>query len=152
MQKCDMCRERLARGEVPACVEACPNEACVFGDRDALLREARRRIAAAPDGYLPHIYGEKELGGTSVLYLSDVSLEACGWPEKVGDRALRSYTWPLISKTPLVAGGVAALLTGVYWIIQRRMRLEAERASGQSVETAEKAETAETAEQDGDRT
>jgi formate dehydrogenase iron-sulfur subunit len=126
MKKCDMCADRVSEGKVPACVEACPQEACVFGDREALLAEAKRRISAQPDTYLNHVFGEKELGGTSVLYLSDVPLDAIGWPEKVGERTSSSYTWPLISKTPVMALTVGALLTGTYWVIQRRMKLAEE--------------------------
>jgi len=123
MQKCDMCFERLERGQVPACVECCPERVCEFGQRDKLLDLARQRIQDSPGKYLPHIFGEKELGGTSVLYLSDVDLRALGWPEKVGEKPIHSYTWPVMSKTPFLGTGVAIFLTGTYWIIQRRMEL-----------------------------
>jgi Fe-S-cluster-containing dehydrogenase component len=32
VEKCNLCEERLARGEGPACVEACTEKALVFGD------------------------------------------------------------------------------------------------------------------------
>ncbi len=32
VEKCDLCQERLARGEIPLCVEACPHGALTFGD------------------------------------------------------------------------------------------------------------------------
>jgi formate dehydrogenase iron-sulfur subunit len=128
MKKCDMCADRVAVGKPPACVEACTSEALVFGDRDALLREAKRRIAGAPKRYLHHVYGEKELGGTAVLYISDTPLDALGWPDRMGWRTMASYTWPVMSKTPWLAGGVAAFLVGTYAIIQRRMRLMDEAA------------------------
>jgi Fe-S-cluster-containing dehydrogenase component len=32
VEKCNLCEERLARGEGPACVEACAEKAMVFGD------------------------------------------------------------------------------------------------------------------------
>ena len=124
MIKCDMCVQRLGEGRPPACAEACPNEACVFGERDELLRQARARIASG-DGYLPHIWGEHEMGGTAVLYISNASLAEMHWPDKLDRRTLASFTWPLISKTPWMAGGVAMFLTGTSWIIHRRMKLQA---------------------------
>jgi formate dehydrogenase iron-sulfur subunit len=126
--KCSMCAERLAEGEVPACVEACPNEAIICGERDELLAEAHRRIEAKPDLYLPHVYGEREVGGTCVMYVSSVPLDALGWPKAIGDKPVPAYTWPVISLTPGIAVTVAGVLTGVTWIVQRRMKLAAEQA------------------------
>ncbi len=65
--KCDGCIDRVRRGDNPACAEACPAEGTLAGTREELLREAHRRIEEDPDSYYPHIYGEKEVGGTSVL-------------------------------------------------------------------------------------
>jgi Fe-S-cluster-containing dehydrogenase component len=67
-----MCWSRLKEGEQPACVENCPEEALTFGKRRDLIEEARVRIYNDPDSYVPHIYGEHEVGGTGYLYLSAV--------------------------------------------------------------------------------
>ena len=124
VQKCDMCAERQAEGLSPACVEACPEGVLLFGSRETLLETARKRIAEAPEKYLDRVYGETELGGTCVMYISDVDLDALGWPETVGDRTIHSYTWPVLSKTPYLGTTVALLLTGTYWVIKRRMELQ----------------------------
>ena len=77
--KCELCRHRLAEGKEPACTEVCPRDAVIFGRYEDLLTEARRRLAAEPGKYVQHIYGEKELGGTQVLYLSHVPFEKLGF-------------------------------------------------------------------------
>lgn len=71
MYKCDLCYQRIKKGEVPACVEACPREAISYGAKEDMRREAHAR-AKAIGGY---IYGEKENGGTSTFYVSAVPFE-----------------------------------------------------------------------------
>ncbi len=71
IKKCTMCSEtRLKKGQPTACSSACPAGAISFGNREDLLKLARKRIEAEPARYLDHIYGEKEVGGTNVLYLT----------------------------------------------------------------------------------
>lgn len=76
MYKCDLCAPRLARGQAPACVEACRSRPgreapLTFGRRDDLLGLARAR-AAQTGGY---VYGDDENGGTGTFYLSPVPFE-----------------------------------------------------------------------------
>jgi formate dehydrogenase iron-sulfur subunit len=122
VKKCSMCFERVVDGEMPACVEACPNDALASGPRDELLAEAQARIRNAPDLYLPRVWGEKEWGGTSVLIVSDVDLVQAGWPA-TDTAAIPSLTEPLIRKTPLIGTAVAAGTWALSAIIQRRQRL-----------------------------
>jgi len=83
IRKCTLCSEtRLKKGEPTACSSACPAGAITFGKRDELLKLARRRIEEEPGRYLNHIYGEKEVGGTNVFYLTrpNVQFAALGLP------------------------------------------------------------------------
>ncbi|MCX6162430.1 MAG: 4Fe-4S dicluster domain-containing protein [Ignavibacteriae bacterium] len=70
IRKCDFCTERRKEGQLPACVNICPNEALVFGKRSEILRIAKNRTKRKPDIYINHIYGESEIGGTSWVYIA----------------------------------------------------------------------------------
>lgn len=77
--KCELCRHLLAKGKQPACTDVCPRQAIIFGKRDELLAEAHRRLAADPEKYVQTVYGERELGGTQVLYISHVPFQKLGF-------------------------------------------------------------------------
>jgi formate dehydrogenase iron-sulfur subunit len=72
MYKCDLCRDRLAQGLNPYCVDACPKKAMLIGNRREIFAEAEKR-ASEINGFL---YGMDENGGTSTIYVSPVSFEA----------------------------------------------------------------------------
>ncbi|MGD2215284.1 MAG: 4Fe-4S dicluster domain-containing protein [Gemmatimonadales bacterium] len=125
VRKCTLCYPRIQEGKEPACVEACPEEALHFGERDELLAEAHRRIAESPGTYLDHVFGETEVGGTSVLYLADISLGFLAWTENLGEEDLPRLSWASLQKVPGLALGMAGLMAGIYWVINRRMKLAA---------------------------
>jgi formate dehydrogenase beta subunit len=78
--KCELCKERLAADQEPACTDVCPRHAVIFGRRTELLKEAKRRLADQPGRYVPKVYGETDGGGTQVLYLSHVPFDKLGLP------------------------------------------------------------------------
>lgn len=112
INKCWLCFERLQQGELPACVAACPSGALHFGRRTRLLAEAHALIEAQPDRYIPRVYGETEVGGTSVLYLSDLPFEQLGFPADLPDYAPPEQTEKVMSALPYVIVGMASLMTG----------------------------------------
>ena len=71
MYKCDRCYDLVAKGETPACIEACPEGVQTIGPRDDIIRQAHA-LAKEINGY---IYGEKENGGTNTIYVSPVPFE-----------------------------------------------------------------------------
>ena len=79
VRKCNFCADRQAAGLAPSCATTCPTGTLLFGERADLLKEAHRRIGAHPEKYYPQVYGEKIVGGTSVLYLTPVSFKELGW-------------------------------------------------------------------------
>lgn len=128
VQKCIMCYEKAVKnGQQPACTAACPTGATIFGSRDALIREAEKRIDTNRDRYIPHIYGLKEAGGTSVLYLSSVPFEQLGFPASVQQDPYPKLTWNVLSKIPNIVSTGGVLLFGAWWIINRRIKLAEEK-------------------------
>ncbi|HLE12234.1 MAG: hypothetical protein A2504_13875 [Bdellovibrionales bacterium RIFOXYD12_FULL_39_22] len=85
VQKCSFCVDKLEKGEKPACVEMCPNEAMTFGTRAELIEVANSRMHQHPEKYFHHIYGEYEAGGTSWLYLSQIDLRGSEFPQLSSD-------------------------------------------------------------------
>jgi formate dehydrogenase iron-sulfur subunit len=122
VRKCILCPDRLAAGKPTACAEACPTGATTFGERDELIAEARRRIAAEPGKYVPHIYGLNEVGGTSVLILSSVPVEQFGYPSpsRYGNKPLPPLTADMLEHVPQVVTIGWAVLGGIWWITNRR--------------------------------
>jgi formate dehydrogenase iron-sulfur subunit len=110
--------------KTPACARACPTGALLFSEREELLAVAKERIAKSPDKYIDHVYGEKEAGGTSWLYISSVPFASLGLPANLGNRSFPSYARPAKEAVPYVIFGVGALLSGFYWLSKRRSQLE----------------------------
>lgn len=119
MFKCDRCHHRLAEGQLPACIEACPEAVQTIGPRDEVVGEARR--IAREEGL--YIYGDTENGGTNTLYLSPVPFEVLneamakgpGRPhfEPVADQMANADN---LAKAMLLApvAGVAAAIGRIY--------------------------------------
>jgi formate dehydrogenase iron-sulfur subunit len=118
-----MCFERGLQGRPTACAEACPAEATLWGTREDLLKEAHRRIAEDPQGYHPQVYGEHEIGGTSVLFLSPVPFEQLGFRLGLGNAPLPDLTWAALEKVPGVVSLGGATLFAIWWITHRRQEV-----------------------------
>lgn len=130
VQKCRMCADRVAAGRTTACAEACPAGATLFGDRDEMLNEARRRIAGDPGGYQPKVYGADEAGGTSVFYITKVPFEKLGFLTDIESAPMPVLTMNALEKIPGVVSVGASLLFGIYWITNRRVEVARARREG----------------------
>ena len=109
-----------AQGKLTACAEACPTGATKNGDRDELIAEAQKRLADKPGQYYQKIYGLKEVGGTSVFFLSAVPFEQIGLRTGVPQEPLPETTWRVLELLPDVVSTGAVLLGGIWWITNRR--------------------------------
>ncbi len=140
--KCDFCHDLTSKGESTRCSSSCPTGATLFGDRDAILAEARRRLKLKEGdyhdfpvhtlesgdtmehevlGYYPHIFGETEVGGTDVFFISDRDIRELGYFKNLPDYALRHKMEPAMGVIPDVIVTAGIFFYGMNWIINRRI-------------------------------
>jgi Fe-S-cluster-containing dehydrogenase component len=135
--KCELCRHRgdekksgpLAVAN-PACCEVCPRGAVIYGEREALLAQARARVAARPEAYHPAVYGASEGGGTQVLYLTarGVEFAQLGLP-RLPEESSASFS-ESVSHAPYLMGVTpVALYAAMVLVIQRNRKREASAAA-----------------------
>ena len=89
-------------------------------------------------GLLPLLFGEEEVGGTSVLYISDVDLDHAGWPVDLRDAPYPELTAPAMHAVPPTFVGMGALMLGLSWVLGRRRRLEEENRQAEAGNGEEK--------------
>lgn len=124
VRKCDLCYDRIVEGQLPACVEACPHDVLTFGNRADLILQAHHQIFSEPGKYLSEVYGEHEVGGTSILYISDVPLDVLGMHSDPGKHPRPALSAAWLNKVPALSLASAGLMTGLFYIIGRRMSAE----------------------------
>jgi len=120
IRKCSFCTDRIKKGVEPACSKSCASGALLFGRRDELLKTAEDRIKARPGRYIDAVYGKDEAGGTSWLYISDTGFGNLSLREDLDKAKYSDYSMSVLSKTPAVGLGAAALLAGFFFITGRR--------------------------------
>ncbi|MBL8489824.1 MAG: hydrogenase 2 operon protein HybA [Rhodocyclaceae bacterium] len=142
--KCEMCNqkgvERIDKGMMTGCAEACPTGATLFGSRSALLAEAKRRLALKPGetyayprgdvrkpesfhekavpGYQKTVWGEKEAGGTNVMHLSAIPYDKLGMPP-LGERSYASISEGVQSTLYSYLALPVVALGGLTWLVKR---------------------------------
>ena len=120
MHKCTFCQDRVAQGRQTACADACPTGAILFGNRDELITEGRRRVDliknTCPNAVL---YGENELGGLHVMYVLKDAPTIYQFPEypQVPPAAI---AWKdVIQPVGWAVGGMTILGLGLNYLVAR---------------------------------
>ena len=105
VRKCDMCRHRLAAGEAPACVQACPNQAI----RITIVSQQDVAESAEANLFLP---GAPEPGFTlpSTVYKTAKPLPANLLPADYYEATPQHAHWPLVLMLVLTQMSVGAFL------------------------------------------
>jgi len=125
MDKCTFCTtaglDRIAEGWGPACVNTCPTDALIFGDRDEMVAEGRKRVAAlqAKGWKNATFYGDKELGGLHVMYVLDDHPAIYGLPVDPQISAATVAWQDVIQPLGWAVGGLTILGLGFNWLVAR---------------------------------
>ena len=136
VRKCILCHEsRVKLGKPTACASVCPTGATLFGERTALLEEAKHRIKEGGDRYINQVYGEQEVGGTGVMYLSNVDFTQLGFKTGLRKESYPQLTWNILSRLPNVVSVAGVALTGTWWLTRRRE--DVHRAEGHGTDRSE---------------
>ncbi len=99
VRKCDMCQGRLAAGEAPACVQACPNEAI-------RIEIVRKDDVSAASSVIPGAFASSYTR-PSTTYRTARSMPSNARPADIGAVRLDHAHWPLaimLILTQLAAG------------------------------------------------
>ena len=72
---------------------------------------------------MDHVYGEREVGGTSWLYLASVPLDTIGFRTDLGTTPYPELTKGFLGAVPLVLTLWPVLFSGIYMFTRRRDEL-----------------------------
>ncbi|MFC1803709.1 4Fe-4S dicluster domain-containing protein [Thermoproteota archaeon] len=125
IRKCTMCFDRIDQGLEPACVATCPTNTIQF----MTLEEAKNKASEADAGGL-HVYGLNEVGGTSWIYISDVSFSEFGLPEldAIVQKDFEASLLTRFAGIGLLVGGVLIAASKIY--AERKETISSEKTGG----------------------
>jgi formate dehydrogenase iron-sulfur subunit len=124
VSKCVACADLVSEGQPPWCVQTCPSQAIAFGDREAILAQARARVQALRRRHpRAQVYGETALGGLGLLTVLLDDPAVYGLPEAPAVpgtlRAWQQTVQPVTTGLSALGAGVMGLM----FLFARRQHL-----------------------------
>jgi formate dehydrogenase iron-sulfur subunit len=137
--KCSLCSDRVAVGQEPSCVKACPTGSIMFGTKEAMIHQAEERVVDLKErGYEnAGLYNPAGVGGTHVMYVlhhADKPQLYHGLPKDPSISPMVSF-WKGVTKPLLSLGLGLAVLGGFFHYITKGPK---EIHSDEGAHTAEK--------------
>ncbi len=121
--KCSLCSDRVAVGQEPSCVKACPTGSIMFGTKEAMIHQAEERVVDLKErGYEnAGLYNPAGVGGTHVMYVlhhADKPQLYHGLPKDPSISPMVSI-WKGVTKPLLSLGLGLAVLGGFFHYITK---------------------------------
>ncbi len=132
MDKCTLCTtpglDRVAQGWEPACIKTCPTDALIYGGRDKLMAEGKKRVSdLKAKGYSnAYLYGDKELGGLHIMYVLNDAPEVYGLPVSPQVPAVAVAWQDVIQPLGWALGGLTIIGLGINFLVARGAKVTKE--------------------------
>jgi ferredoxin len=122
---------RLDAAAEPACVKTCPTDALQFGDRTAMIDEAKKKVSKLQSAGFSNatLYGETELGGLHVLYVLNDTPDKYGLPVNPQFPSTATAWKDVIQPVGMAAGGLVLVGLALNFVIARRSKMIEEKAA-----------------------
>ncbi len=121
--KCNLCSDRVAVGQEPACVKTCPTGAIMFGTKKSMKDHADERIADLKErGFAQAgLYDPAGVGGTHVMYVLHHADQPSLYQGLPTDPKVSAAVrlWKGVSKPLAMAALGAAALGGLFHYITK---------------------------------
>lgn len=134
MDKCTLCTspgfDRIAESHEPACVQSCPTDALIFGERSDLISTGKQKVSTLKEQGCSnaYVYGENEMGGLHVLYVLEDSPDKYHLPSEPKFPVTATLWKDILQPAGLALGGLVMAGLGLNYIVAKRAQRIREKA------------------------